>query len=148
HVGCSNLSATQLQHSLEMSRECRLIPYVTCQLPYNLLDRAIESQVLSVARQWGIGILPCFPLAAGLLTGKYTSTSQAHAMAGSVRSQVVRGFAERFLMGRNLRMVARLQAFADASGWGLAQMAIAMATCESVRLQRHCRSDSQTAAGS
>lgn len=125
HIGCSNFSVSELLTSLEAARDAGIASFVTCQAEYNLIARNLEAQIIPTARQWRLGIIPCFPLAGGLLTGKYDLTSQANVAIDSVRSRAVRRFAERFLSRRNLRMAAQLQAFASARGWNLAAMSIA-----------------------
>jgi aryl-alcohol dehydrogenase-like predicted oxidoreductase len=125
YIGCSNFSPLQMKESFEVAREVGLSTFATCQQPYSLLDRTIESELLPTAQSLGIGILPCFPLASGLLTGKYSKNAPATAVANSVRSKVVRGFAERFLTATNLRLAAQLDQFAGSLGWTLSNLAIA-----------------------
>ncbi len=71
HIGCSNLSAAQLEEALSLSRGSGGAVFVTAQHPYSLLDRGIEDDLVPVCAANGIGILPYYPLARGLLTGKY-----------------------------------------------------------------------------
>ena len=71
YIGCSNLPAWQLVEALWTSRHHGLIAFVSCQEEYSLLVRRIERDRLPVAEAYGLGILPYFPLANGMLTGKY-----------------------------------------------------------------------------
>ena len=71
HIGCSNMTAAQLSEALEISRSGGLAAFVTAQNHYSLLHRDIEDSLAPLCETSGIGILPYYPLARGLLTGKY-----------------------------------------------------------------------------
>lgn len=71
-IGSSNYSAGQLEQADTLSRERALTRFVSAQNHYSLVERDIEDDVLPACEQLGIGQLPYFPLASGLLTGKYT----------------------------------------------------------------------------
>jgi len=70
-TGCSNLSGPQLADSIEVARAQELEPFAAAQDEYNLLSRGIESDLLPVIERHGMALVPYFPLASGLLTGKY-----------------------------------------------------------------------------
>lgn len=70
-IGCSNFDAAQLEEAETVSRERGLARFVTLQNEYSLLERSIEADVQPVCERLGVGILPYFPLASGLLSGKY-----------------------------------------------------------------------------
>jgi aryl-alcohol dehydrogenase-like predicted oxidoreductase len=70
-IGCSNFSASQLEQAERISRERGLARFVTLQNEYSLLEREIEAEVAPACERLGVSILPFFPLARGLLTGKY-----------------------------------------------------------------------------
>ncbi len=71
YIGCSNFAAWQICEALWASDRKNLTPFVSVQPRYNILDRAIERELLPFCRQYGIGIIPYSPLAGGILTGKY-----------------------------------------------------------------------------
>jgi len=71
YLGCSNFLAWQICEALWASDRKNLTPFVSVQPRYNVLDRAIERELLPFCRQYGIGIIPYSPLAGGILTGKY-----------------------------------------------------------------------------
>jgi aryl-alcohol dehydrogenase-like predicted oxidoreductase len=71
-VGNSNYSAEQIQEADAVARERVLTRFVSAQNHYSLVERAIEDDVLPTCERLGLGQLPYFPLASGLLTGKYT----------------------------------------------------------------------------
>ncbi|MET0558079.1 MAG: aldo/keto reductase [Solirubrobacterales bacterium] len=70
-IGCSNFSAAELERADGIARERGLARYVTLQNEYNLLARGIEAEVAPTCERLGVSILPFFPLAMGMLTGKY-----------------------------------------------------------------------------
>jgi aryl-alcohol dehydrogenase-like predicted oxidoreductase len=67
-IGCSNFSAAQLREAEAVGEGAR---FVSVQNHYNLLNRGDEAEVLPLCAELGIAYLPFFPLASGLLTGKY-----------------------------------------------------------------------------
>ena len=69
--GCSNLSAAQMREAIEVARDAGLRSFVTAQNEWSVLDRRIERDLVPVCSENGIGVLPFYPLAKGLLTGKY-----------------------------------------------------------------------------
>jgi aryl-alcohol dehydrogenase-like predicted oxidoreductase len=70
YVGCSNLDAQQLAEAAAAGLE-HGARVVALQNEYNLLERGAERDVLPLALELGVGFVPYFPLASGLLTGKY-----------------------------------------------------------------------------
>ena len=71
YIGCSNYAAWQLTWSLWISDKRGYAPFVSVQPEYNLFNRTVEKELLPACRTLGVGVIPFFPLAAGLLTGKY-----------------------------------------------------------------------------
>jgi aryl-alcohol dehydrogenase-like predicted oxidoreductase len=71
YIGSSNLGAWQIADAEWTARCGRMTRFVSAQNEYSLLDRSVERDVVPACEQYGIGLLPYFPLAAGLLTGKY-----------------------------------------------------------------------------
>jgi aryl-alcohol dehydrogenase-like predicted oxidoreductase len=76
-IGSSNYTAAQIEEADRVARERGLTRFVSAQNHYSLVERAIEDDVLPVCDRLGIGQLPYFPLASGLLTGKYARGEQA-----------------------------------------------------------------------
>jgi aryl-alcohol dehydrogenase-like predicted oxidoreductase len=77
HIGSSNYSAAQIEAADRVAREHGLTRFVAAQNHYSLVEREVEDEILPVCERLGIGMLPFFPLASGLLTGKYTRGEQA-----------------------------------------------------------------------
>jgi aryl-alcohol dehydrogenase-like predicted oxidoreductase len=77
YLGHSNLAGWQIAHADHLARSG--IPFVSAQNHYSLLERATETEVVPACEHFGIGLLPFFPLANGLLTGKVTRADGAPA---------------------------------------------------------------------
>jgi aryl-alcohol dehydrogenase-like predicted oxidoreductase len=70
-IGCSNFSAEQLAEAEQVAVDNGYTSFVSLQNEYSLLKRGIEADVLPECERRGVAVLPFFPLASGLLTGKY-----------------------------------------------------------------------------
>jgi aryl-alcohol dehydrogenase-like predicted oxidoreductase len=70
-IGCSNFSAEQLREADDTARELGTARFTVLQNHYSLLERGDDAEVLPLCRQLGVAYVPYFPLASGLLTGKY-----------------------------------------------------------------------------
>lgn len=122
YVGCSNLPAWQVVDACWTARHCNLNGFVSCQDEYSLLARDIEQSMIPAMQCFGLGLLPYFPLASGLLTGKYSrgkSQSDEARLRGNPR------LAERFLTDANLQRAERLTAWAGQHGHSLLDLAFA-----------------------
>jgi len=120
-IGCSNLSAAEIEEAQAVAAQRGLSSFVTCQDEYNLLDRDIEKDRVAVLRKHGLGLLPYFPLASGLLTGKYKSGVPAPAgsrLANSARH------ANSLLNAHNWGIVENLSEFAAERGHSLLELAM------------------------
>jgi aryl-alcohol dehydrogenase-like predicted oxidoreductase len=71
YLGCSNFAGWQLADADWTARAAGLERFISVQNQYSLLTRDIEDEVIPAAEHFGVGVLPYFPLEAGLLTGKY-----------------------------------------------------------------------------
>src|SRR6185437_850697 len=76
-IGSSNYSAAQIEAADTVARERGLTRFVAAQNHYSLVERDVEAEILPVCERLGIGMLPFFPLASGLLTGKYVRGQEA-----------------------------------------------------------------------
>ena len=72
YLGHSNMTGWQIAHAEHVARELGTERFVASQNHFNLLDRRAELEVLPASAHFGLGVLPYYPLANGLLTGKYT----------------------------------------------------------------------------
>jgi aryl-alcohol dehydrogenase-like predicted oxidoreductase len=117
-IGCSNFSAAQLEEAERISRAEGLARFETLQNEYSLLQRGIEAEVSPACERLGVSILPFFPLASGLLSGKYRrgeAAPEGARLAG--RDRV--GSDEQF------DVVERLEGFAAERGIDVLTVAIA-----------------------
>jgi aryl-alcohol dehydrogenase-like predicted oxidoreductase len=80
-IGASNFNAEQIEEADSVARERELTPFCAIQNEYSLLVRDAEREVLPLCERLGIGFVPYFPLASGLLTGKYRRGLRAPAGA-------------------------------------------------------------------
>ena len=119
YVGVSNLPAWQVVDAVWTARSAGLAPVVSCQDEYNLLVRRIERDLLPAIEAHRLGLLPYFPLASGLLTGKYR---RGEPPPEGTRLASAR-FGQRFLTEANVERVERLIAFAEAHGRSLLELA-------------------------
>ena len=71
YYGCSYFSGAQMQQAVDTARRAGLRGFVTAQNEWNVLERSIEADLIPVCEACGIGLLPYYPIAKGLLTGKY-----------------------------------------------------------------------------
>ncbi len=71
YIGCSNFAGWQVADSAWVARSGHLTPFVSAQNDYSLLNRGVEAELVPACQRFGLGVLPFFPLASGLLTGKY-----------------------------------------------------------------------------
>ncbi len=120
-IGCSNLSAAQLEEAQAVAERYGLSSFITCQDEYNLLDRDLEKDRAAVMRRHGLGLLPYFPLASGLLTGKYKHNAP---LPPGTRLATSARHVGRALSERNWRIVEALRVFATEHGHTLLELAM------------------------
>jgi aryl-alcohol dehydrogenase-like predicted oxidoreductase len=118
-IGCSNFSAAQLREA-EAAVPVGGARFVSLQNEFSLLKRDPEAEVLPECARLGLAFLPYFPLASGLLTGKYRRGQAAPAGARIQTGERFGGL----LSGPNLDRVEALIAFAAARDRTLLELAI------------------------
>ena len=114
HVGSSNFTVPQVEEADRVARERGTVRFVAAQNQYSLLERAAEDELLPACERLGIGVLPFFPLASGLLTGKYRR--------GEVAS--VGRLAGRTIADGQFDRVEALARFAEERGVSLLEVAV------------------------
>jgi aryl-alcohol dehydrogenase-like predicted oxidoreductase len=120
YVGCSNFAGWQAVEALWIARELGANAFICSQEEYSLVVRDIEAEVIPALEAYGLGLLPFFPLASGLLTGKYRPGAPA---PNDARLAYTKPLADRFLSGRNVALAEKLRAFAEARGHTLLDLA-------------------------
>ena len=120
YIGCSNLPSWQVVESQWISKSMGLNRFVSCQDEYNILNRNIEAELIPAMQKYGCGLLPYFPLASGLLTGKYKRTE----MPEGARLTDMPTFANRiYLTDENFDIVDNLNEFAHKTGHSILELA-------------------------
>jgi aryl-alcohol dehydrogenase-like predicted oxidoreductase len=119
YIGCSNVEAWQVADAAWTSRHHGLAPFISAQNEFSLLSREQSAPLLPALDAYGVGLLPYFPLAGGLLSGKYRRGEPLP----PGRLQTTKGLADRFLTERNWALMERLREFAAARGHTLIELA-------------------------
>jgi len=120
YAGCSNLPAWQVADADWTARHLGMPGFVSCQDELSLLVRGNEAELLPAMRAHGLGLLPYFPLASGLLTGKYRRNEP---MPEGARLTGTQRLADRYLTDANWAASERLHDFAQARGRTLLELA-------------------------
>lgn len=116
-IGASNFDAAQIQEADAVARELGLTPFTAVQNEYSLLAREAEDDALPVCKRLGLGFVPFFPLASGLLTGKYRPGEAGPQGARlSDRDQIA--------TDAQFALIAAVQEYADAHGVSLLDVAL------------------------
>jgi aryl-alcohol dehydrogenase-like predicted oxidoreductase len=118
-IGCSNFPAWRLADADWTARHHGLTGFVTCQSEYSLAARGIERELLPAMRQYGVGLLPCYPLAGGLLTGKYRPAE----MPEGARLTSEQRLADKYLTAENWALVEGVRRFCAGRGISMLEAA-------------------------
>lgn len=124
YIGVSNFLAYRLARALGKADVQRLARFVSVQPRYNLLFREIERELLPLAREEGLGVIPYNPLAGGLLTGKHKLGAPTPGTRFTLGTAAER-YQDRYWHERQFRSVEALQRVADQSGHSLTTLALA-----------------------
>lgn len=120
YLGCSNLAAWQVVEAQWTAKSINANAFVCCQDEYSLVVRGIEKELMPAIEAYGMGLLPFFPLASGLLTGKYRRNAP---MPDGTRLANTKRLSDRFLTEANWQIAERLQDFCDKRGRSLLELA-------------------------
>ncbi|MFN3745411.1 MAG: aldo/keto reductase [Hyphomicrobiaceae bacterium] len=127
YVGCSNMPAWQVAKSQEIARARNTTAFISCQDEYSLIVRnVVEPQLSAAMEHYGLGLLPFFPLASGLLSGKYARNN----MPADGRLSQAKRWADKYLNEANWAKVEKLEAFAKARGHTLLELAFSWLACK------------------
>ena len=118
YVGCSNFASWQIADAHWTAARDRLNPFVSAQNLMSLLERDVLREVIPACEHFGLGMLPYFPLASGLLTGKYRRGEPAPegTRLGAPRAAGA-------LSARNFDRAEALATFAEERGRSLLELA-------------------------
>jgi len=117
YIGHSNFTPAQTVEAQWAARHFNLNTFVSAQDEYSLLKRDIEAEALGVYQRYGLGLLPFFPLASGLLTGKHRRGAAAQG------SRLATPMFSAFMNDRNFDIVEKLEAFVKARGHTMLELA-------------------------
>ena len=120
YLGSSNLTGWQIADADWTASSSGYERFISAQNHYSLLERGVEAEVIGACERFGIGMLPYFPLASGLLTGKYRrgeGAPEGTRLGGSPR-------ADRWLRDDYFDVVEALGAYAHKRGVGLLDVAL------------------------
>jgi aryl-alcohol dehydrogenase-like predicted oxidoreductase len=126
YAAVSNFAAWQVADLAHVARELGAPPFAVNQIEWSLLSRDVERETVPVSERFGLGVVPYFPLASGMLTGKYQrgvaypegSRLAALPFFGAIGSD------------RNFDLVEALTGFAAARGRTLLELALSWLACQ------------------
>jgi aryl-alcohol dehydrogenase-like predicted oxidoreductase len=116
YIGASHFTGWQVADCDWIARSSSFERFISAQNHYNLLERDIEVELVPACERFGVGILPYFPLASGMLTGKYQRDRPPPEGARLSNRPVAVNFYDQ---------IDALTAFAQARGRTLLEVAIA-----------------------
>jgi aryl-alcohol dehydrogenase-like predicted oxidoreductase len=125
YIGVSNFLAYRLARAIGRAELNRLTRLVSVQPRYSLLFREIERELLPLADEEGLGVIPYNPLAGGLLTGKYKAGAQPEANTRFTLGTAGSRYQTRYWNDRSFATVTALHKLADEAGVPLATLAVA-----------------------
>ncbi len=130
YIGASNYAAWQICHCNDLARAHGWTPFITTQAHYNLLEREAEIELIPFCRAMKVGLLPYFPLANGLLAGRYRAGAEYPADSRAAAFERTRRYLDRYATAANYAVIDRLATYAEAHGHTLADLAIAWLLAE------------------
>ncbi len=123
YIGNSNFAAWQIADASWTAAREHLTQFVSAQPEYSMLVREIETEIIPACDRFGLGILPYFPLAMGVLTGKYKRG--ADVLAGTRLSTMPAARQESRLNDGNFSVIEKLEPWAKDHGHTLLDLAFA-----------------------
>ena len=121
-IGCSNFTAAQLDEAAAAASANGWRGFVTLQNQYSVLHREPEAEVLPACERLGLSFMPYFPLASGLLTGKYRRGEPAP--AGTRLGGDGEELAEKVVDAQKLAIVEELTLYAEKHGHSILELAL------------------------
>ena len=120
HIACSNFDQTLVEEAVAVAQRLESPGFVADQIHWNLLVREVEAETVPALRGHGMGIVPYFPLEAGLLTGKY---AEGEEWPEDSRLVVLSSRFAELANQQNFARVRELEAFARSEGHSLLELA-------------------------
>jgi aryl-alcohol dehydrogenase-like predicted oxidoreductase len=120
YIGCSNMPSWQVATAQWTAKDIGATPFVSAQDEYSLVVRDAERELIPTLQHYGLGLLPYFPLASGLLTGKYKRNAP---MPEGARLTNTQRLANRYLTDGNWEKAEKLGDYAAAQGRTMVELA-------------------------
>jgi aryl-alcohol dehydrogenase-like predicted oxidoreductase len=120
YIGCSNMPSWQVATAQWTAKDIGAPPFVSAQDEYSLVARDAEKELIPTLQHYGLGLLPYFPLASGLLTGKYKRNAP---MPEGARLTNTQRLADRYLTDGNWDKAEKLGDYAAAQGRTMVELA-------------------------
>ncbi|MFT5392607.1 MAG: aryl-alcohol dehydrogenase-like predicted oxidoreductase, partial [Gammaproteobacteria bacterium] len=114
--GCSYFTGAQMRRAIDSAEETQLRGFVTAQNAWNVLEREIETDLIPVCESASVGLLPYYPIARGLLTGKYRR--------GDAAPEGSRLAGDQYLADADFNVLERLEGYAHEHGHSLLTLAM------------------------
>jgi aryl-alcohol dehydrogenase (NADP+) len=124
YAGCSNVAAWQLMSSLWSADRHGTLRFDAVQPRYNLLYREIEAELLSAAREHGVGAVVFNPLAGGMLTGKYRRGEAPREGTRFTLGEAARLYQTRYWQNATIEVVEKLAADLSSRGKSITHVAL------------------------
>jgi aryl-alcohol dehydrogenase-like predicted oxidoreductase len=123
-VGCCNLSGEELDHAASVADELGVGPFVSVQSPLNVIQRAGLADVMPSCERLGMAFIPYYPLASGMLTGKYRR-GERPSSGTRLTDQLPTEVRDRLFSDRTFDRLEALEGFAASHGHTLLELAFA-----------------------
>lgn len=120
NIGVSNMPAADVRKADEIAVQRGWARFAACQDEYSLLVRGVETDLIPTMKELNLGLLPYFPLASGLLSGKY---HQGQPLPTGTRLAGSPGAQDRYLNEQNWQIVEELRRYAESKGRTLLELA-------------------------
>ena len=125
HLGSSNVDAAQITRAAEVATDKVWPRFTGTQIEWSLLSRDVEEEIVPAAAAAGLGVVPFFPLASGMLTGKYRRGEPYPEDSRLAFAQKAARGLTRFASEENFAKVEAYTAFANARGRSVTELAVA-----------------------
>jgi aryl-alcohol dehydrogenase-like predicted oxidoreductase len=130
-IGFSQLAGWELAHRHWIAKYHKLSPVSAVEIEYSLLNREPERELIPAMREYGVGLLPFYPLASGFLTGKYKLGA---AMPDGARLTKGKSYSDLFMTEANWEKLEKLRSFSAARGHSLLELALSWLAAQPVVL--------------
>lgn len=139
YIGASNYTAWELMKALGISDRYHLTRFASIQPSYSLADRTPEADLVPLCLDQGVGLIPYFPLAGGILTGKYSTGVPAGSRAETQPAFVKRMDEARLALGKRVQEIAEdlgVTASSLSLAWLMSRPAVATIIAGATRVEQ------------